>query len=405
MSDSPESLRCPGMRDLHGDELVALRAVEERFSQVARGWGFEEVRTPLIEHLYLYTQAGTLTPQLLGRIYSFLDWDGWSGERVVLRPDSTVAVARLYSEHFDGEPARLFYTQPVLRFAPGDEQRQSWQAGAEMLGEGWAQAEAQLLAMAVEVLETLSVPDVSVAISHSDLVRRVLGEMGRESQAQTALYDRILDGDVSAVAEIEAALPQLSTGLRLLFNVEGENAEYLRSLRAGLQPALPGLEIALDELDALAAALEALGARFTVVTPLARDFEYYTGLVFQIRSGSQVLGAGGRYDQLVGQIAGRSAPACGFALASEVVATLAPTSEPSETAVPVVANQPNDVGNGLKLVRLLRERGVSAVLATESQNGRSVTVSAGSYLAAGETLPAGEKSVERLLALLNEKRR
>ena len=59
---------------------------------------------PLIEPLHLFTSAGTLSPQTLDRVYSFLDWDGWSGERVVLRPDSTIPAARLYAEHLRRRP-------------------------------------------------------------------------------------------------------------------------------------------------------------------------------------------------------------------------------------------------------------------------------------------------------------
>src|SRR3990170_5824706 len=89
-----ESLRCRGMRDLLPAEMRRFRLVETAFREVCLGWGYEEVRTPVIEHLHLFTTVGTLSPRMLGRVYSFLDWDGWSGERVVLRPDSTIPTAR-----------------------------------------------------------------------------------------------------------------------------------------------------------------------------------------------------------------------------------------------------------------------------------------------------------------------
>ncbi|HET8944012.1 MAG TPA: ATP phosphoribosyltransferase regulatory subunit, partial [Dehalococcoidia bacterium] len=86
------------MRDWLPDDMARFRKIEQAFRDVCLGWGYEEVRTPTIEHLHLFTSAGTLSPQMLGRVYSFLDWDGWTGERVVLRPDSTIPVARLYAE-------------------------------------------------------------------------------------------------------------------------------------------------------------------------------------------------------------------------------------------------------------------------------------------------------------------
>ncbi len=101
--------RSRGMRDLLPDEMDRLRAVEDAFGAVCHAWGYREIRTPVIEPLHLFTSAGTLSPQMLDRVYSFLDWDGWSGERVVLRPDSTIPAARLYAERLDGgRVAKLF---------------------------------------------------------------------------------------------------------------------------------------------------------------------------------------------------------------------------------------------------------------------------------------------------------
>src|SRR3989304_3132737 len=96
MSAMDHSMRCRGMRDILPSEMRRFRRIEQAFREVCQGWGYEEVRTPTIEHLHLFTSAGTLSPQTLGRVYSFLDWDGWSGERGGPRPGSTIAAARLY---------------------------------------------------------------------------------------------------------------------------------------------------------------------------------------------------------------------------------------------------------------------------------------------------------------------
>ena len=112
MSEATATQRSRGMRDLLPDEMDRLRAVEDAFAAACRAWGYREIRTPVIEPLHLFTSAGTLSPRTLDRVYSFLDWDGWSGERVVLRPDSTIPTARLYAERLDGgRIAKLFYSQ------------------------------------------------------------------------------------------------------------------------------------------------------------------------------------------------------------------------------------------------------------------------------------------------------
>jgi len=101
--------RCKGTRDLSPEEMVRFRLIEGVFRDCCLKWGNREVRTPTIEYLHLFTSAGTLTPSMLGKVYSFLDWDDWSGERVVLRPDGTIPVARLYIDTMQGKGlAKLF---------------------------------------------------------------------------------------------------------------------------------------------------------------------------------------------------------------------------------------------------------------------------------------------------------
>jgi histidyl-tRNA synthetase len=67
------------MRDILPDEMARYRYAEGAFARVCKAWGYSEIRTPTIEFLHLFTAAGTLSPRMLERTYSFLDWDGWSG--------------------------------------------------------------------------------------------------------------------------------------------------------------------------------------------------------------------------------------------------------------------------------------------------------------------------------------
>ena len=119
--------RCKGMRDLSPEEMILFRQVEGICRDSFIKWGYREVRTPTIEYLHLFTSAGTLTPGRLGKVYSFLDWDGWSGERVVLRPDGTIPVARFYAESLEGQGlARLFYAANTFIFEePAEKTRET----------------------------------------------------------------------------------------------------------------------------------------------------------------------------------------------------------------------------------------------------------------------------------------
>jgi len=321
MGDGIESLRCPGMRDLLPEETALYRRVEEGFARVCAAWGYSEIRTPTIEYLHLFTAAGTLSPQMLGRVYSFLDWDGWSGERVVLRPDATIPTVRLYVENASGgRPERYFYVQNVFRFTGGDESREDWQCGVELIGNPSPAGDVELVLLGKAVLESLGLRDVEVGLSHAGLVRAVLELTGLEPEEQAARYDRLLDGDLTVLQEIEARLPDLRTPLHLLFEAEGGGHEYLADLRHAFAAAVPRIAGALDELATVSDTLDRLDCPHGIQTTLVRNFEYYTGTVFEFRAAGCRMGSGGRYDGLIALVGGESVPASGFALSlAEIV--------------------------------------------------------------------------------------
>ena len=326
----PEMLRSRGMRELGPEEMRRFRGVERIFLEVTAARGHREIRTPTLEPLHLFTAAGTLSPQLLERVYSFLDWDGWSGERVVLRPDGTVPAARWLLEQGtlrgpagDGDAVRLSYVEPVYRFVPGDGDREQWQAGVELFGLGAPGGDRELLELAVALLRALGLSP-RVELAHAGILRAAVRAAGLDAAAQLALYDRVLDGGGGVAEELAAARPAAATALRLLLELTGEGAGYLANLRAALLPVLPEAEPALGELGAAAAALDGEGVPYRVRPATARNFEYYTGLTFRALAGEAECLAGGRYDGLTEALGGPAIPASGFGADLLGLAGLAP---------------------------------------------------------------------------------
>ena len=315
-------LRSPGMHDLDPEAMRHFRAVEARFLAVTARAGYAEIRTPTVEPLHLFTGAGTLSPQMLDRVYSFLDWDGWSGERVVLRPDSTLPAVRWHEEQASGGTSRLCYVQPVYRFVPGGGQREQWQCGAELFGLEAPDGDAELLRLTLDLLDALGIEAVRFDLSHTGLVRAALEATGLDAAAQLATLDRLLDGDDGAIREVIWARPEQAGALRVLFEIDGHDAGYLANVRAALGP-VPGAESAVTELDAAARALDAAGCAFRVSASSVRNFEYYTGVTFRALAGDTECLRGGRYDGLAETIGGRPVPASGFGADIEVLMALA----------------------------------------------------------------------------------
>jgi histidyl-tRNA synthetase len=312
--------------------MARFRYIEGVFRERCRKWGYEEVRTPTLEYLHLFTAAGTLTPSMLGQVYSFLDWDGWSGERVVLRPDGTIPAARLYVERLTSlSTARLFYVENVFAFeGTGQETRERWQCGAELIGSAKPEVDAELMLLALEALEGLGIEAVEIRLSHAGVIRGLVHGLGLTPEEQSVLLDQILGGDAQVLSEVKGRFPQLERALNLVFGIKGGSLALVRNLRGPLG-SFPVALSALGDLARIVELLSALDKSFSIDFASARGFEYYTGIVFQFYSSNRRIGGGGRYDELIPLIGGGSIPACGFALYLDELMDLARLGE-SETA-------------------------------------------------------------------------
>ncbi|MBM4462434.1 MAG: ATP phosphoribosyltransferase regulatory subunit [Chloroflexi bacterium] len=313
-----ETQRCKGSRDLLPGDMARFRHVEKVFRSCCLGWGYQEVRTPTLEYLHLFTSTGTLTPNMLSRVYSFLDWDGWSGERVVLRPDGTIPAARLYVENFpQAQPAKLFYIENVFSYEEtGRESRERWQCGAEVVGSARPLADVELIMLALETLGQLGIKEVKVHLSHAGVIRAVLKELGLSPAQQSELFQRVLDGDTEAMSRMVSASPHLRNAMSLLFEGKGRSAGHLQNLKITLERALlsPHLEASMNDFIAIAQCLTELGCEYQVDIVSGRSFEYYTGIIFRFYSKGERLGGGGRYNDLIPLLGGGDIPASGFAL-------------------------------------------------------------------------------------------
>jgi len=308
--------RCKGTRDLSPDEMARFRLIEAAFRDCCLKWGYEEVRTPTLEYLHLFTSTGTLTPSMLGKVYSFLDWDGWSGERVVLRPDGTIPVARLYIDSMEEEElAKLFYVANVFIFEEtGKKTRERWQCGAELIGVGSPTADVDLIMLALAVLKRLKINGIELRLSHAGLIRALLAKLGLSPGEQTRIFDQILDGDVDALARLKPGRPDLARVLPALLDLKGKSSGFLKNVKAQFAQNLPELEPFLDNFINIVDLLETLGCGYQIDIASGRGFEYYTGVIFQLFRGEEKIGGGGRYDALIPLMGGRDVPASGFAL-------------------------------------------------------------------------------------------
>ncbi len=352
-SASPVS-RARGMRDLLPEQMRAFRHVEDAFRQVARQWGYEEIRTPTVESYSLFTSAGALSPEMLAGAYTFLDWDGWSGERVMLRYDSTIPVVRAAVDAGVELPARLLYVQSVFRGAEGED----WQCGLEYLGAPPVVGDLEVLAVAADTFAALSLP-VDVRLTHAGVARAAVNAAGlTDVLARRALLDDVAGNGLAAVQDAFYDQPAALAFLQAALGGSGELA-LVENLIALARTGLPDAVAPLEELREVATALVETGRDVAIDFTLPFDFEYYSGVTWELRGEGGPWGRGGRY-----QPAGSGAPesACGFALDADLLSLRFGDAPSRGASVAIVADREAGLAGALRLASSLHRHGISAAL-------------------------------------------
>ena len=252
------------------DTLKKFQAIEKVFRDILNTNNFTEIRTSTIQPLNLYTSAGTLTPSMLHGTYSFLDWDGWSGERIVLRPDVTVPAVQWYLNNMQEEEAKLFYIEPVYRFVDDKNDREIWQCGTELIGISPEIANAEIINLVTVLLSRLHLTTaIKVIITNKD------------DDLHTDSYDALPDGSIAK---------RLIEALSNIFDKTGFNYEFIDSSEN-------------------------------------KKFEYYTNYAFSVIANDTEILSGGRYDHLCEELGGKNTYASGFAFNMNEILKLLPDEQ------------------------------------------------------------------------------
>lgn len=301
-----------GTQDVLPAESDKWQYVERTALAIARDYGYREMRTPVFEHTELFLRGvGETTDVVQKEMYTFTDKGGRS---ITLRPEGTAGAARCLLEHGlqNGPlPQKVAYLTSCYRYEKpqAGRLREFHQFGAECFGAAEPQADAELIALARTVLQTLGVTGVSLHLNsigcptcraeyHKAL--KAYFSARREELCQTCQERlernpmRILDCKSPVCSEIAAGAPVM------LDYLCADCAAHFEEVRACLTAA----EIPF-ELD----------------TGIVRGLDYYTRTVFEFVSdalGAQaVVCGGGRYDGLVEELGGPHLPSLGFAIGLE----------------------------------------------------------------------------------------
>jgi ATP phosphoribosyltransferase regulatory subunit len=311
--------------DVLPSEARHIEELRRELLDTARGYGYELVMPPMLEHLEsLLTGTGEALD-----LQTFKLVDQLSGRSMGLRADTTPQVARIDAHLLNrAGVARLCYCGPVVHTRPDRPHatREPLQFGAEIYGHAGLEADTEILRLALDCLRAAGVtgraqPPVIVDLADARIVRALFAGVPVDAAAIARVHAALAAKDASTLRELTAGFPAPSRdGLLALVRLYGDASVLDEAAR--VLPDAPGIRAALSDLKQLASRLE--GARVSFDLADLRGYAYYSGMRFGIYTdgASDSLVRGGRYDE-VGAVFGRNRPAVGFSLdLRELVAVL-----------------------------------------------------------------------------------
>ncbi|MFN7502132.1 MAG: ATP phosphoribosyltransferase regulatory subunit [Dolichospermum sp.] len=302
-----------GARDLLPLDVAQKRWIEDRLEQVFQRWGYHRIITSTLERMDTLMAGEAIQRHMV------IQLQNGQNEELGLRPELTASIARTVVTRMTNAtyPQRLYYNANVFRRnweGRHNRQQEYYQSGVELLGAGGLLANAEVLLLVADCFTALDLQGW----------RLILGEAGITRSLFNAFPPEIRNQVRTAIAHLDYVtldtLPlgeELHQRAKIMLDLRGDSREVLEKVSSlHLEP---GQQEAINNLKSL---VELLECKFPLILDLSliQTIDYYTGIVFEVVSDTnfqaQVLGRGGRYDQLLGLYhpQSESIPGIGFEL-------------------------------------------------------------------------------------------
>lgn len=319
----------PGFRDFYPEQLATRNYLMSVWRDVARRYGFVEYDGPPLEPLDLYTKKSG--DEIVGQLYTFTD----KGDReVALRPEMTPTLARMVSAKANAmrKPIRWFSVPQLFRYERQQKGRlrEHFQLNVDIIGEASVAADAELLAVAIDVMRTLGLTprDVRARVSDRRLLTALLSHVGVKKPALPVVFSAIDKAgreprDITLdKVEKAAGNPEVRRGVERIL----KNSKDLAAIAKQFSDS-PQVVEEISRMREYLGFLDALGVGEWVDFDLSivRGLAYYTGKVFELfdaKGEFRAICGGGRYDDLLSTIGGVDLPALGFGMGDVVLTEL-----------------------------------------------------------------------------------
>ena len=312
-----QNLHTPdGVRDIYSAEYRKKKELENKLQKVFGLYGYHNVQTPMFEYFDMFgKEVGTIPSK---ELYKFFDREG---NTLVLRPDITPSIARMATTLYDTEklPIRLCYQGNTFINHSSYRGRlhETTQAGAELIGLDSVEADAEMVAMAVESLKEVGLRDFQIHIGNVEFFENLIAETNLDKESELQLREFISNRNYFGVDELlQSANTREIT--KIAFQILPELIGDAGILQDAKKIALnSSCTKALERLEELYQLLTAYGVEKHITFDLSMSgtYGYYTGIIFRgytYGTGDAIV-KGGRYDHLLEKF-GKASPSIGFVI-------------------------------------------------------------------------------------------
>ena len=349
--------------DVLPSEARNIEELRRALLDAARGYGYELVMPPLLEHLEsLLTGTGEALD-----LQTFKLVDQLSGRMMGLRADTTPQVARIDAHLLNRQGVtRLCYCGPVVHTRPDRPHatREPLQLGAEIYGHAGMEADLEILQLSLDCLQAANVQGLTVDMGDARIARALLADLALTPEHLGHVHAALANKDATELASLCQDFPTVTRdGVLALVQLYGD-ASILQTAERVL-PALPAIQDALRDLQWLSAQLGGTPVTFDLAD--LRGYAYYSGARFAIyaQGAGDALVRGGRYDE-VGAVFGRNRPAVGFSLdLKQVVGAVGP--RPLRAAIRAPWGHAADLRSAIAALRAQGETVVCILPGHESE--------------------------------------
>lgn len=345
-----------GFNDVLPGESEIWRRIEDEAHRVFTGYGFSEIKLPIVEKTELFLRSiGETTDIVEKEMYTFPDRHG---DLLTLRPEGTASAVRAYIEHklYTSPVTRLYYVGPMFRYERPQKgrYRQFYQIGAEVLGEDNPKADAEAISMLMGLFGNLGLDGVELQINSLGC-----------SECRPAYKAKLLEFLSSRRGALcENCQRRIDTNpLRALDCKSAGCIEATKDAPSIVDSLCPDCSAHFDKVQRY---IKLSGLAPKVNPRMVRGLDYYTKTTFEITAtglGSQnTVAAGGRYDGLVSELGGPKTPCFGFAIGVERTALiLKEKGVPSKPVTVFIPLGEEAEKKGIELLRRWRGSGIRVV--------------------------------------------